>query len=127
MMAILYDSTQSDRGRDEFWIFYADDFSKPIYQLGAQPDAKHALNLAMTIHSTWLPDIHQQQSSAEERCQRRKNSVEKDYQHLLKNKAQAVQELFYNIVFPHFSNQTLEKEFEKRLLHEDEEEILSLK
>ncbi|MEH2070823.1 MAG: carotenoid oxygenase family protein [Nostoc sp.] len=120
------DPTQSDRATDEFWIFYADDFSKPIYRLSARLDAEHPLNLAMTIHSTWLPDIHQQQSSAEERCQRRKNSVEKDYQHLLKNKGKAVQELFYDIVFPHFSKQTLEEEFEKRLLHEDEEEILSL-
>lgn len=115
------DSSQSNRARDEFWVFHADDFkNKPVYRLSARPDALFPLNLAMTIHSTWLPDIRQEQYSAEERRQRRQKSVKKDYQHLIENKCEAVQELFNDIVFPHFTEQTLEKPFEKFLLPKDQ-------
>lgn len=114
------DSSQSTRARDEFWVFHADDLkNKPVYRLNARSD-DHPLNLAMTIHSTWLSDICQQQYSEKERCQRRQNSVEEDYLHLIENKCKAVQELFNDIVFPHFTKQTLEEDFEEFLLPKDE-------
>ncbi|MDZ8050379.1 MAG: carotenoid oxygenase family protein [Aulosira sp. ZfuVER01] len=114
------DPSQSDRATDEFWIFHGDDLkNKPVYRLSASSDDP-ALNLAMTIHSTWLPDIHQQQFSVEERRQRRQKSVEKDYLHLIEKKGKVVQELFYDIVFPHFTEQTLEEDFEKFLLPKDQ-------
>lgn len=115
------DPSQSDRATDEFWIFHADDLkNKPIYRLSASEDSnKEPLNLAMTIHSTWLPDIRQQQYSVEERHHKREESVKKDYQHLIEKKGKAVQELFNDIVFPEFTKQTLENDFEKFLLPKD--------
>ncbi|QLE58238.1 carotenoid oxygenase family protein [Nostoc sp. TCL26-01] len=113
------DPSQPNRPTDEFWIFHADDLNnKPIYRLSASLKDE-PLNLAMTIHSTWLPDIRQQQYSENERCQRREKSVKEDYQHLIANKCKAVQELFDDIVFPHFTKQTLEKDFEEFLLPKD--------
>lgn len=114
--------SQSDRARDEFWIFHADDFkNKPIYRLSANLDSdKEPLNLAMTIHSTWLPNIPQQQYSVDERREKRETSVKEDYQHLIKGKCKAVQELFNDIVFPNFIDQTLEEDFEDFLLPKDE-------
>ncbi|MFW9259653.1 carotenoid oxygenase family protein [Nostoc sp. CALU 546] len=116
------DPSQSDRATDEFWIFHADNLkNKPIYRLSASSDSnKKPLNLAMTIHSTWLPDIRQQQYSVEERHHKREESVKKDYQHLIEKKGKAVQELFNDIVFPEFTKQTLEEDFEKFLLPKDE-------
>ncbi|MBG1242074.1 carotenoid oxygenase family protein [Nostoc sp. NZL] len=114
------DPSQSDRATDEFWIFHADDLkNKPVYRLSASSKDK-PLNLAMTIHSTWLPDIRQQQYSVEERHHKREDSVKKDYQHLIEKKGKAVQELFNVIVFPEFTKQTLEEDFEKFLLPKDE-------
>lgn len=113
------DSSQSKDAKDEFWIFHADDFNnKPIYRLSAS-SGDIPLNMAMTIHSTWLPDIYPQQYSEKERCQKRKESVEKDYQHLIENKCKAVRELFDDIIYPHFTKQTLEEDFKKFLLHGD--------
>jgi hypothetical protein len=113
---------QPHRARDEFWIFHADDFkNKPIYRLSASSDSdKEPLNLAMTIHSTWLPNIPQQQYSVDERRKKRETSVIEDYQHLIDGKCKAVQELFNDIVFPNFIKQTLEEDFEKVLLPKDE-------
>ncbi len=115
------DPSQSHRPTDEFWIFHADDLkNKPIYRLSASSDSnKKPLNLAMTIHSTWLPDIRQQQYSVEERHHKREESVKKDYQHLIEKKGKAVQELFNVIVFPEFTKQTLEEKFEEFLLPKD--------
>lgn len=114
--------SQPHRARDEFWIFHADDLkNKPIYRLSASSASdKEPLNLAMTIHSTWLPDICQQQNSVDERCEKRRISVTEDYQHLIEGKCKAVQELFNDIVFPNFITQTLEKDFEDFLLPKDE-------
>lgn len=116
---VLLDSdgaSESNHPIDEFWVFHADDLTnKPVYRLGALSDAD-PLNLAITIHSTWLPDIAcEQQYSAEERCKRRQKSVENDYQHLIIKKGKATQELFHDIVYPHFAKQTLESDFENFL------------
>ena len=46
--------------------------------------------------------------------------TEEDYQHLIKGKCKAVQELFNDIVFPNFIDQTLEEDFEDFLLPKDE-------
>lgn len=107
---------QSQPPRDEFWIFHADGLgNKPIYRLCANSEQQD-LNLAMTIHSTWLTDIPQKKYSVDERCQIREESVKEDYQHLIdNNKCRAVRELFNEIVFPRFKEQTLERDFEKIL------------
>ena len=46
--------------------------------------------------------------------------MKEDYQHLIKGKCKAVQELFNDIVFPNFIDQTLEEDFEDFLLPKDE-------
>ena len=111
------DPAQLDKSRDEFWIFHADDFNnKPIYRLSA-PVSKKPLNLALTLHSTWLRDLHQgRQYSKEDRRQKREASIKLDYDHLLKEKSPTIQNLFHDIVYPHFIDQTLEEKFEKELL-----------
>lgn len=108
---------QPDQCQDEFWIFHADDFNnKPIYRLSA-PASKKPLNLALTLHSTWLRDLHQgRQYSEEERRQKREASIKLDYEHLLKEKSPTIQNLFHDIVYPNFIDQMLEEEFEKELL-----------
>lgn len=107
---------QPDQCQDEFWIFQADDFNnKPIYRLSAPANTK-PLNLALTLHSTWLRDLHQgRQYSEDERRQIREASIKLDYDHLLEDKCQTLQNLFHNIVYPHFINQTLEDKFEEVL------------
>ncbi len=114
------DPSQSARATDEFWIFHADDLkNKPIYRLSASLDDE-PLNLAMTIHSTWLPDIRQQQYSEDQRRKRREDSVKNDYLHLIEKKRKEVQELFNDIVLPKFINQTSEEKFEEFLLPKDD-------
>lgn len=110
------DPAQPDKPRDEFWIFHADDFNnKPIYRLSA-PANEEPLNLALTLHSTWLRDLHYgRQYSEDERRQKREASIKRDYDHLLEDKCPTIQNLFHNIVYPHFINQTLEDKFEEIL------------
>jgi hypothetical protein len=110
------DLVQPDKPRDEFWIFHADDFNnKPIYRLSAPANEK-PLNLALTLHSTWLRDLHQgRQYSEDERRQKREASIKLDYDRLLEDKCQTIQNLFDDIVYPHFINQTLEDKFEEIL------------
>jgi hypothetical protein len=112
---------QPDKSRDEFWIFHADDFNnKPIYRLSA-PTNEKPLNLALTLHSTWLRDLHQgRQYSEDERHQKREASIKLDYDHLLEEKCQTIENLFHNIVYPHFINQTLEDKFEEILKSQTE-------
>lgn len=107
---------QPDQCQDEFWIFHADDFNnKPIYRLSA-PATEKPLNLALTLHSTWLRNLHQgRQYSEDERRQKREASIKLDYDHLLKEKSPTIQKLFQDIVYPHFIDQTLEEEFEDEL------------
>jgi hypothetical protein len=115
------DPTGLDEPRDEFWIFHADDFNnKPIYRLSA-PATEEPLNLALTLHSTWLRDLHQgRQYSEDERHQKREASIKLDYDHLLEEKCQTIDNLFHNIVYPHFINQTLEDKFEEILKSQTE-------
>jgi hypothetical protein len=122
--AVMLDINSSEPrcvARDEFWIFHAHALNKePIYRLSSRPDAQYCLNLAMTIHSTWLQDIHPGKYTAEERQKKREESLEKDYQDVVqKSKCPAVQELFNDIVFPGFKQQLSEEEFEKILLRKD--------
>ncbi|HBB30443.1 MAG TPA: hypothetical protein DDZ80_22540 [Cyanobacteria bacterium UBA8803] len=115
------DPVQPDKSRDEFWIFHADDFNnKPIYRLSA-PSNEKPLNLALSLHSTWLRDLYQgQQYSEDERRQKREASIKLDYDYLLKEKSPTIQNLFHNIVYPHFINQTLEDKFEEILKSQTE-------
>jgi hypothetical protein len=120
-MVIKDNLTQPNQSQDEIWIFHADDFNnKPIYRLSSSSD--HApLNLAVTLHSTWLQNFEQIQKYSEaERRQKRANSVKQDYEHLLENQWEIIQKLFYHIVYPHFIDQTLENDFEKFLESEAE-------
>ncbi len=116
-IVLIDDLSQLDKSRDEFRIFHADEFNnKPIYRLSA-PVSKKPLNLALTLHSTWLRDLHQgRQYSEEEQRQKREASIKLDYDHLLKEKSPTIQNLFHDIVYPNFIDQTLEEEFEKELL-----------
>jgi len=120
-MIIKDNPTQPNKSQDEIWIFHADDFNnKPIYRLSSSSD-QTPLNLALTLHSTWLPNFEQMRLySEDERRQKRADSVKQDYEHFLENKWEIIQKLFHNIVYPHFINQTLETDFEKFLESEDE-------
>lgn len=116
-----------DTPKDEFWIFHADDFNnKPIYRLSGSTE--EPLNLALTLHSTWLRDLHQgQQYSEDERRQLRKASIKLDYDHLLENRSQTIKSLFDDIVYPHFIDQTLETKFETFLQSEEFEKYYGAK
>lgn len=114
------DRQESRHPEDEFWVFHADDFSKPVYRLCAQ-SGDPPLNLAMTIHSTWLEKFPSEPPSVLERQQKREISIKTDYDRLLQNKSAIVRALFQDIVYPNFINQTLEEDFEKSLLSENKE------
>lgn len=114
---VMLDPEDSNTARDEFWIFHTDDFNhKPVYRLSASSNDE-PLNIAIAIHSTWIPTIYQQ--DADERCESRKKSVTKDYQHAIAGKNKIVRELFKDIVYDNFIDQTLEEDFEEFLLPKD--------
>ncbi|MBW4503038.1 MAG: carotenoid oxygenase family protein [Scytonema hyalinum WJT4-NPBG1] len=105
-----------DEPKGEFWIFHADDFNgKPIYRL-SHPE----LHLRFTIHSTWLPDIKKcNYSEAAYREKRRKESVELDCDHLIRNGSAKLQKIFDDVVYPHFVHQTPEDKLLKSLKEVD--------
>jgi hypothetical protein len=99
------------RPEDEFWIFHGDDLiGKPIYRL-SHPD----MSLGLTIHCTWMKDIHQKTYTEEQNQEERKKSYHQDYDHRLVTKSQKIQQLFREIIYPNFVNQTSEEEFIKSL------------
>jgi hypothetical protein len=105
-----------EKPEGEFWIFDADDFNgKPIYRL-----SHPKLHLGLTIHSTWLPDIKKcNNSETAYREKRRKESVELDYDHLIRNSSAKINKIFDDVVYPHFVQQTPEKELLKFLTEVD--------
>jgi hypothetical protein len=73
------------------------------------------------IAPIWLRDLHQgRQYSEDERRQKREASIKLDYDHLLVDKSPTLQNLFHNLVYPHFINQTLEDKFEEVLQSQTE-------
>lgn len=120
---VLADDLDTEESQDEFWVFHADDFqNKPIYRLHAPSDK--SLNLALTIHTTWMHEIrnaNQRKHYADEciRQQIRKKSVYKDYNSRLQKANIVVRELFGDIVYGYFVNQTPEIEATERLQKQD--------
>ncbi|HAA33654.1 MAG TPA: hypothetical protein DCE56_45395, partial [Cyanobacteria bacterium UBA8553] len=87
---------------DEFWIFHADDFqNKPIYRLSTL-DNSRPLNIALTLHSTWMRDIRENYHDSQCRQQIRRQSVYEDYETRLKNASKSVRELFDDVVYDYF-------------------------
>ncbi len=108
---------------DEFWVFHADDFNKPIYRLLA-PSDREPLNLALTLHTTWMREIgnyNQTGRYGDEpiRQQIRKESVCLDYQSRLERANSVVHELFDDIVYGYFPLQLSEQKAMKRLQESD--------
>ncbi|WP_373543892.1 carotenoid oxygenase family protein [Chamaesiphon sp.] len=93
--------------KDEIWIFHADDFKgKPIYRL-----SHPAINLGLTIHSTWIPTIEFGKYPAAERQTIRKATLDRDFNPIVQAKIfPHTKDLFREIVYPHYINQTSEAE-----------------
>ncbi len=96
--------------KDEIWIFHADDFKgKPIYRL-SHPD----INLGLTIHSTWIPEIQVGKYSQAEREAMRKATLDRDYNPIVQAKIfPLTKDLFRDIVYPNYINQTSEADLER--------------
>jgi hypothetical protein len=108
---------------DEFWVFHADCFQKPIYRLSAPSDRK-SLNLALTLHTTWMKEIRSESqqkrySDINVRQNLRRDSIHEDYQNRLDNANSVVHELFNDIVYEYFVEQLSEVEATDRLLREN--------
>ncbi|MBD2234902.1 carotenoid oxygenase family protein [Phormidium tenue] len=121
---VLSDNPSNEKEScDEFWVFNADDFHKPIYRLSA-PSAHQPLNLALTLHTTWMEDIHgesQQQRYADINVRRklRRESVQQDYESRLKKAKLVTRKLFDEIVYGYFVEQISEVKAMKRLQKKD--------
>jgi len=108
---------------DEFWVFHADDFHKPIYRL-SNPAAHKSLNLALTLHTAWMKEVRSENQQkrygdVNNRRNLRRDSVDKDYAPRLENAKSVVRELFSDIVYEYFVEQLSEVEATERLLQEN--------
>ena len=113
---VLTDNPENEeKPDDEFWIFHADDFqNKPIYRLSA-PNNSSPLNIALTLHSTWMRDIRGNYHDSKCRQQIRRQSVYEDYETRLKNASKSTRELFDDIVYDYFIQEIPERDAIKRL------------
>ncbi len=75
---------------NEFWIFDAKDLAKPKCKL-----SHPSLNFGFSLHTTWLEKIGRRQASYNV-------PVKQDYQALLSQQPNWIQELFEQEVYPHF-------------------------
>jgi carotenoid cleavage dioxygenase-like enzyme len=76
---------------DEIWIFDAEKlFKGPVCQLSYP-----GFNFGYTIHTTWLPEI-------DSRIADYHISVRPDYEELVKQQPQDVQDMFEQDIYPHF-------------------------
>lgn len=93
--------------KDEIWIFHADDFKgKPIYRL-SHPN----INLGLTIHSTWIPEIQVGKYPAAERQAMRQATLDRDFNPIVQAKIfPHTKTLFREVIYPHYINQTSEAE-----------------
>lgn len=117
------DPNNETKACDEFWVFHADCFQKPIYRLSAPPDLK-SLNLALTLHTTWMKEIRsvRQRERYADRSVRqhlRRKSVRKDYTSRLEKANSIVCELFNDIVCDYFVEQIEEVEATDLLRQKD--------
>jgi hypothetical protein len=96
--------------QDEVWVFHADDFKgKPIYRL-SHPD----ISLGLMIHSTWIPEIQPDKYPKAKREELRKETLDRDYYPIARSKiGPHIKNLFDEIVYPHYINQTSEAELLK--------------
>lgn len=117
---VLTDNPEKEsQTNDEFWIFHADDFqNKPIYRLSSSTN--EPLNMALTIHSTWMSDINQG-NYQDSKCRQeiRKKSVYDDYKDRLTNANKVVHELFDDVVYDYFIQQIPEKDAIEKLQQPD--------
>ncbi|MBH8560715.1 carotenoid oxygenase family protein [Nostoc sp. CENA67] len=106
---VLADNPENpNQPQDEFWILHADDFNNnPVYRLRA-PSDNSSLNIGLTIHSTWLQEINKEKYTEDERRKKREISVYEDYRELIKDSNLQIKELFEEIIYPHFIQQTPE-------------------
>lgn len=103
---------------DEFWIFHADDFqNKPIYRLSSS--TSKPLNMALTLHSTWMRDLTKRYADSQCRQQIRRQSLDDDYNKALKTACPIVRELFDDVVYGYFIQQIPERDAVKRLQQPD--------
>jgi Retinal pigment epithelial membrane protein len=107
---IMSDANPTDPetvAKDEIWVFHADDFKgKPIYRL-----SHPAINLGLTIHSTWIPTIQVGKYPKSTRQAMRKATLDRDYNPVVQSKIRAhTKTLFSEVVYPHYINQTSEAE-----------------
>ncbi|HEY9691616.1 MAG TPA: carotenoid oxygenase family protein [Oculatellaceae cyanobacterium] len=80
------------KNKNEFWIFDAKNLSK-----GPKCKLKHPLlNFGFTLHTAWLPVISPRQASY---C----IGVREDYEQLVQQQPQEIQDLFEQEIYPHFS------------------------
>ncbi|MGB7892591.1 MAG: carotenoid oxygenase family protein [Microcoleus sp.] len=117
------DPNNETKACDEFWVFHADSFQKPIYRLSAPPDRK-PLNLALTLHTTWMKEIRsdRQRERYADRSVRqhlRRKSVRKDYESRLEKANSIVFELFNDIVYDYFVEQIEELKATELLQQKD--------
>lgn len=83
-------SPKSD-DQDEIWIFDAADLkSGPICQL-----SNPFLSVGYTLHTTWLPKIAPRSASYSV-------DIKQDYEPVVKQKSQEIQDLFEKEIYPHF-------------------------
>lgn len=117
---VLTDNPENEANtNDEFWIFHADDFqNKPIYRLSSS-NKHNPLNLALTIHSTWMRDIKSKYQDSQYRQALRRKSVHEDYNSRLENANKVVHELFDDVVYEYFIQQVPEKDAITRLQQPD--------
>ncbi|MBD3886274.1 carotenoid oxygenase family protein [Phormidium tenue FACHB-886] len=121
---VLSDSLDNEKEScDEFWVFHADCFQKPIYRLSASSSHK-PLNLALTLHTTWMKEIRSESQQKRygdinDRQNLRRESIIEDYVSRLKNANSFVRELFDDVVYEYFVKQLLEVEATERLSQEN--------
>jgi len=121
---VLSDNLNNEKEScDEFWVFHADDFHKPIYRLSA-PTAHKSLNLALTLHTTWMKEVRSENQrkrygDVNDRRNLRRDSIYQDYEPRLENAKSVVRELFNDIVYEYFVEQLSEVEATERLLQEN--------
>jgi len=121
---VLSDNANNEKEHcDEFWVFHADCFKKPIYRFSA-PSHRKSLNLALTLHTTWMKEIRndrQRQRYADVHFRRklRRESVQQDYESRLQKAKPITRELFNEIVYGYFVEQISEVEAMKRLQEKD--------
>jgi carotenoid cleavage dioxygenase-like enzyme len=112
IVCLVLGDTSDGKPKDEYWVFHADDFKgKPVYRLS------HAeLELGLTIHSTWIPDLQRGKYPEAERQKIREESVKRDYEELLDRawlSKKKKKELFDMVVYEGYIRQVAERDLKE--------------